>query len=68
MMASPMRVVAATLIARQLVVALLVATVLPVQSLSSVTMVLPMRVVAVMRIVQLRGRVPSVVMAKRAQN
>ena len=63
-----MRVVAATLIARQLVVALLVATVLPVQSLSSVTMVLPMRVVAVMRTVQPRERVPSVVMVKRAQN
>ena len=68
MMASPMRVVAATLIARQLAVALLVATVLPVQSLSFVTMVLPMRVVAAMRIVQPRERVPSVVMAKRAQN
>ena len=63
-----MRVVAATLIARQLAVALLVATVLPVQSLSSVTMVLPMRVVAVMPTVQPRERVPSVVMVKRAQN
>ena len=67
-MASPMRVVAATLIARQVVVALLVAMVLPVQSLSSATMVLPMRVVAVMLTVQPRERVPSVVMAKRAQN
>ena len=67
-MASPMRAVAATLIARPLAVALPVAMVKRAQSLNFATMALPMRVVAAMRIVQPRERVPSVVMAKRAQN